>query len=226
MQLNELSDNKGARKARSRVGRGIGSGTGKTSGRGHKGQKSRSGVSLLGKEGGQMPLYRRLPKRGFHNLFRKRYAEVNIGQLQTAIDAGKLDAKKTVDGQALLEAGIVRRLHDGVRLLANGELKAKLKIEVTGASKAAIAAVGKAGGTVVLPEPKAKPDGKKARLKRERESARAKKIAAVNDPAKEAKGKAPSGKGDKAKTKAEKKTATAGGSEKKAADTPKDKSPE
>ena len=226
MQLNELSDNKGARKARSRVGRGIGSGTGKTSGRGHKGQKSRSGVSLLGKEGGQMPLYRRLPKRGFHNLFRKRYAEVNIGQLQTAIDAGKLDAKNTVDGQALLAAGIVRRLHDGVRLLANGELKAKLKIEVAGASKAAIAAVGKAGGTVVLPEPKAKPDGKKARLKRERESARAKKIAAVNDPTKEAKGKASSGKGDKAKTKAEKKTATAGGNEKKAADTPKDKSPE
>jgi large subunit ribosomal protein L15 len=223
MKLNELSDNKGARKARSRVGRGIGSGTGKTSGRGHKGQKSRSGVSLLGKEGGQMPLYRRLPKRGFHNLFGKRYAEVNLGRLQIAVDAGKLDANKTVDGPALLAAGVVRRLHDGVKLLANGELKAKLNIEVAGASKAAIAAVGKAGGKIVLPEPKAKPDGKKARAKRERESARAKKIAAVNNPAsdekkssKEAKGKASSDKGGKAK---------AGGDGKKAADTPKDKSP-
>lgn len=200
MKLNELSDNKGARKARSRVGRGIGSGTGKTSGRGHKGQKSRSGVSLLGKEGGQMPLYRRLPKRGFHNLFGKRYAEVNLGQLQIAIDAGKLDAKKTVDGKALLAAGVVRRLHDGVKLLANGELKAKLNIEVTGASKAAIAAVGKAGGTIVLPEPKAKPDGKKARLKREREEARAKKIAVAQNPPEKAKGKKSSGKGGKAKT--------------------------
>lgn len=217
MKLNELSDNKGSRKARSRVGRGIGSGTGKTSGRGHKGQKSRSGVSLLGKEGGQMPLYRRLPKRGFHNLFGKRYAEVNLGRLQIAIDAGKLDPKKTVDGKALLAAGVVRRLHDGVKLLANGELKAKLNIEIAGASKAAIAAVGKAGGTIVLPEPKAKPDGKKARAKSERESARAKKIAAVNSPPKEAKGKASSGKGDKAK---------AGGNEKKAADKPKDQSPE
>lgn len=209
MQLNELSDNKGARKARTRVGRGIGSGTGKTSGRGHKGQKSRSGVSLLGKEGGQMPLYRRLPKRGFHNLFRKRYAEVNLGQLQTAIDVGKLDAKKTVDGPALLAAGVVRRLHDGVRLLANGELKAKLNIEIAGASKAAVAAVGKAGGTIVLPEPKTKPDGKKARMKREREEARAKKIAAVHNPAKAAEGK----------------KAKAGGEKKKAADTPKDQPP-
>lgn len=231
MKLNELSDNKGARKARSRVGRGIGTGTGKTSGRGHKGQKSRSGVSLLGKEGGQMPLYRRLPKRGFHNLFRKRYAEVNLGQLQIAIDAGKLDPKKTVDGKALIAAGVVRRLHDGVKLLANGELKAKLNIEIAGASKAAIDAVGKAGGTIVLPEPKAKPDGKKARAKRERESARAKKIAAVHNPTKKAKapskeakgtsegakGEASSGKGDKAK---------AGGNGKKAADAPKDQSSE
>ena len=231
MKLNELSDNKGARKARSRVGRGIGTGTGKTSGRGHKGQKSRSGVSLLGKEGGQMPLYRRLPKRGFHNLFGKRYAEVNLGQLQIAIDAGKLDPKKTVDGKALIAAGVVRRLHDGVKLLANGELKAKLNIEIAGASKAAIDAVGKAGGTIVLPEPKAKPDGKKARAKRERESARAKKIAAVHNPTKKAKapskeakgasegakGEASSGKGDKAK---------AGGNGKKAADAPKDQSSE
>ncbi len=223
MKLNELSDNKGARKARSRVGRGIGSGTGKTSGRGHKGQKSRSGVSLLGKEGGQMPLYRRLPKRGFHNLFGKRYAEVNLGRLQIAVDAGKLDAEKTVDGQALLAAGVVRRLHDGVKLLANGELKAKLNIEIAGASKAAIAAVGKAGGTIVLPEPKVKPDGKKARVKRERESARAKKIAAVNNPAKDAKGEKSSAKVDKAK--AGKKTVKAGGNEKKAQDTPKDQSP-
>jgi len=218
MKLNELSDNKGATKNRSRVGRGIGSGLGKTSGRGHKGQKSRSGVSLLGKEGGQMPLYRRLPKRGFHNLFRTRYAEVNLGQLQIAVDAGKLDPKNTVDGKALLAAGVVRRLHDGVKLLANGELKAKLNIEVAGASKAAVDAVGKAGGKITLPEPKPKHDGKKAAAKRERESARAKKIAAVQNPAETGKDKASSGKGSKAGTK----PAKAGGSEKGAADTPKD----
>jgi len=165
MRLNELSDNKGATKNRMRVARGLGSGKGKTGGRGMKGQKSRSGVSLVGKEGGQMPLYRRLPKRGFKNNFRKRLNAVNVGRLQIAIDQGTLDAKKTVDAKALVEAGVIRRVHDGVRLLANGELKAKLTIEVAGASKAALAAVEKAGGTVVLPDPLPDGEGKKAKRK-------------------------------------------------------------
>jgi len=165
MRLNELSDNKGAKKNRIRVARGLGSGKGKTGGRGMKGQKSRSGVSLVGKEGGQMPLYRRLPKRGFKNNFRKRFNAVNVGRLQTAIDQGSLDAKKLIDAKALLEAGVIRRVHDGVRLLAKGELKAKLTIEVAGASKAAIAAVETAGGTVTVPDPVPEGDGKKAKRK-------------------------------------------------------------
>ena len=155
MRLNEISDNPKARSARKRLGRGIGSGTGKTAGRGHKGQKSRSGVSLLGFEGGQMPLYRRLPKSGFTNIFRKSYRVINVGRLQQAVDAGKLDAAKPVTEQALIEAGVITTLRDGVRLLAMGELKAKLKIEVTGASKTAIAAVEKAGGSVTLSAPAA-----------------------------------------------------------------------
>ena len=150
MKLNELRDNPGARKDRKRVGRGIGSGQGKTSGKGQKGQKSRSGVSLLGFEGGQMPLYRRLPKRGFKNYFRKDYAEVNLGGLQKAIDAGKLDAKKPVNEETLRAAGLVKGRCDGVRLLGKGELSAKLAIEVAGASKAAVEAVEKAGGKVVV----------------------------------------------------------------------------
>ena len=165
MRLNELSDNKGAKKNRIRVARGLGSGKGKTGGRGMKGQKSRSGVSLVGKEGGQMPLYRRLPKRGFKNNFRKRFNAVNVGRLQTAIDQGSLDAKKPIDAKALLEAGVIRRVHDGVRLLAKGELKAKLTIEVAGASKAAIAAVETAGGTVTVPDPVPEGVGKKAKRK-------------------------------------------------------------
>ncbi len=151
MRLNELRDTAGARKGRKRLGRGAGSGRGGTSGRGHKGQKSRSGISLAGFEGGQMPLYRRLPKRGFHNPFRKEYAEVNLGRLQKAIDAGKLDAKAPVDEKALRTAGLVNKARDGVRLLAKGEIKARLTIEVTGASKTAVAAVEKAGGKVILP---------------------------------------------------------------------------
>ena len=159
MRLNELKDNPGARRSRTRVGRGIGSGKGKRSGRGDKGQKSRSGVSLLGFEGGQMPLYRRLPKRGFTNSrFRKNYAEVNIGRLQKAVDAGKLDTAKPVNQKILRAAGLVTGRCDGVRLLAKGEIKAKVTIEVSGASAAAVAAVEKAGGKVVLPEPKAKPE--------------------------------------------------------------------
>ena len=170
MNLNQLSDIPGAYKARKRVGRGIGSGTGKTSGRGHKGQKSRSGVSLAGFEGGQMPLYRRLPKRGFHNLFRKRFEVVNLDRLQAAIDNGKLDAKKPVDRAALVAAGLVRDNANGVRLLGRGEIKAKLTVDVDGASQAALAAIEKAGGKVIVPaKPEPAPDAggksKKAKAK-------------------------------------------------------------
>jgi len=154
MRLNELRDNDGAVRERTRVGRGIGSGKGKTGGRGQKGQKSRSGVAIKGFEGGQMPLHRRLPKRGFNNIFRKHYNAVNIGRLQAAIDAGKLDTKETITLETLRNAGIVTRPRDGVRLLAKGELSAKLTIEVDGASKAAIAAVEKAGGKVIVKEVK------------------------------------------------------------------------
>ena len=150
MKLNQLRDNPGSRKAARRLGRGNGSGRGGTSGRGHKGQKSRSGVSLLGFEGGQMPLYRRMPKRGFKNPFRKKYAAVNIGSLQRALDAGRLDASMPVTEEAIQAAGLVKRRRDGVRLLAKGALKAKLTIEVTGASEAAKAAITAAGGKVVV----------------------------------------------------------------------------
>lgn len=160
MRLNEISDNKGATHARKRVGRGTGSGMGKTATKGNKGQKARSGGAVAGFEGGQMPLYRRVPKRGFHNIFRKRYVEVNLGRLQQAIDAGRVDAKKTINGQSLVEAGLVRRLHDGVRLLAKGDISANVTIEVAGASKAAVEAVEKAGGKVVLPPKDDAPRGK------------------------------------------------------------------
>ncbi len=154
MKLNELKDNEGARKGRMRVGRGIGSGKGKTAGRGQKGQKSRSGVSVYGFEGGQMPLHMRLPKRGFNNIFARDYAEVNIGSVQKAIDAGKLDSKGKVDQAALVAAGLVRGGRDGVRLLGKGELKAKLAFIVAGASKGAREAVEKAGGSVEIIERK------------------------------------------------------------------------
>lgn len=154
MRLNEIADKSGARKAKKRIGRGPGSGQGRTAGRGMKGQNSRSGVSLLGFEGGQMPLYRRLPKRGFTNPTGKRFAEVNLGRLQAAIDAGALDPKKTIDGAALIAAGLLRRVHDGVRVLAKGELKAKISIEAAGASKAAAAAIEKAGGKIIEPSKK------------------------------------------------------------------------
>ena len=176
MKLNELQDNEGAVRPRKRVGRGIGSGRGKTSGGGQKGQKSRSGVSLLGFEGGQMPLYRRMPKRGFNNPFSTNYAEVNIGTLQRAIDAGTLDAKAPVTTEVLVAAGIARKKPDGVRLLGKGELKAKLDIQVASASKGAMTAVEKAGGSVTLPAPKVKPEGKGKRrhkISAERKAARA-----------------------------------------------------
>ncbi|CAM3235186.1 50S ribosomal protein L15 [Asticcacaulis taihuensis] len=147
-KLNELHDNPGSTKGRMRVGRGPGSGKGKTAGRGVKGQKSRSGVSLLGFEGGQMPLYMRMPKRGFNNPFALKLAEVNLWRLQDAIDAGKLDAKADVDAAALIAAGVIRRELDGVRLLGEGELKAKLNLKVWSASAGAIKAVEAAGGSV------------------------------------------------------------------------------
>lgn len=158
MKLNEISDNEGARKGRMRIGRGIGSGKGKTGGRGQKGQKSRSGVAIKGFEGGQMPLHMRMPKRGFNNPFGKDYAEVNLGMIQKMIDAGKLDAKGTVDHAALKAAGLARGGKDGVRLLAKGEIKAKIKFSVAGASKGAVAAVEKAGGSVEVIAKKAKAD--------------------------------------------------------------------
>ncbi len=150
MKLNELSDNAGARKSAMRVGRGIGSGKGKTAGSGHKGQKARSGVAINGFEGGQMPLYQRLPKRGFNSRNRQDFQVLNIGRLQSAIDAGKLDAKSPITVEALVEAGVVGKVVDGVRLLAKGELKAKVDITVTGASKGAVDAVEKAGGKVTV----------------------------------------------------------------------------
>jgi large subunit ribosomal protein L15 len=152
MKLNDLRDKDGATHSKKRLGRGIGSGSGKTAGRGVKGQKARSGVAINGFEGGQMPLYRRLPKRGFNNIFAKDFNIVSLARVQTAIDAGKLDAKETVDVEALIKAGVIRRAKDGVRLLADGELKAKVAFDVAGASKAAIDKVAKAGGSVKLPE--------------------------------------------------------------------------
>lgn len=154
MKLNELRDNEGATHSRKRLGRGIGSGSGKTGGRGVKGQKARSGVAINGFEGGQMPIYRRLPKRGFTNPNGKSFVTVSLGRVQTAIDAGKLDAGATVDAAALVAAGVVRRVKDGVRLLSDGDLKGKVSFDLAGASKAAIEKVEKAGGTVKLPEAK------------------------------------------------------------------------
>jgi large subunit ribosomal protein L15 len=150
MKLNELSDNPGARPSRTRVGRGIGSGKGKTGGRGVKGQKSRSGVAIKGYEGGQMPIYRRLPKRGFTNIFAKKLNVVSIARLEQAIEAKKLDAKKAITVEALVEAGVIRRANDGVRVLGDGEAKSKLNIEVAGASKSAVEKIEKAGGKVTI----------------------------------------------------------------------------
>ena len=150
MKLHELADNEGATKKRMRVGRGPGSGKGKTAGRGIKGQKSRSGVAINAYEGGQMPLYQRLPKRGFNKPNRKAFAVVNLGLLQKFIDAKKLDIKKDITEDVLVETGIVRRKLDGIRVLAKGEFSAKVKLAVTGASKSAIAAVEKAGGSLTV----------------------------------------------------------------------------
>ena len=157
MKLNQIADNPGARKGRMRVGRGIGSGKGKTAGRGVKGQKSRTGVAIKGFEGGQMPLYRRMPKRGFTPPHQKSYQVVNLGTLQKAIDEKKLDAGKTIDAAAMQAAGLFKQVRDGVRVLGKGEIKSKVELKVAGASAAAIAAVEKAGGKIDLPpQPEAK----------------------------------------------------------------------
>ncbi|PHP65011.1 50S ribosomal protein L15 [Zhengella mangrovi] len=150
MKLNELRDAEGATHSRKRVGRGIGSGSGKTGGRGVKGQKSRSGVAINGFEGGQMPIYRRLPKRGFKNIFAKKLNVVSVGRLQAAVDAGKLDAKTIVTAESLVAAGVIRRAKDGVRILGDGDLSAKLTIEVAGASKSAVEKIEKAGGSIAV----------------------------------------------------------------------------
>jgi large subunit ribosomal protein L15 len=163
--LNKITDNPGSRKARIRVGRGIGSTKGKTGGRGVKGQTSRSGVAIKGYEGGQMPIHMRLPKRGFKNVFRLDYNVLNLGRVQTAIDAGKLDAGAKVDVSALVAAGVLRRAKDGVRLMATGEIKAKVAFEVAGASEAAKAAVEKAGGSVTVIQPKPPVEKKKPAAK-------------------------------------------------------------
>jgi len=162
MKLSDIADNAGSRKKRMRVGRGIGSGNGKQAGRGGKGQTARSGVRIKGFEGGQMPLHRRLPKRGFTNIFRLEFAEINLDRLQEAVDAKAFDVKETVTAESLVKAGVLRRSRDGVRLLGRGALKAKLNIEVHGASKSAIAAVEKAGGSVKILAPVAKDEGEAA----------------------------------------------------------------
>ncbi len=153
MKLNEIRDNEGARKSRTRVCRGIGCGKGKTGGRGMKGQKSRTGVAINGFEGGQMPIYRRLPMRGFKNPSRLNFVEINLDRIQAALDAGSLSADKTVDAVALMEAGLIRRAKDGVRLLGQGELKAKINVCVAGISKSAKEAVEKLGGSVTIMAP-------------------------------------------------------------------------
>ncbi len=152
MKLNEIRDNEGARKGRMRICRGIGSGKGKTGGRGGKGQTARTGVAINGFEGGQMPIYRRLPKRGFNNIFANKYAEINLGRLQAAIDKGVIDASKEIDAEVLVAAGVLKQSYDGIRLLGNGELTAKVTLKVAGSTEAAKAAVEKVGGQVIIAE--------------------------------------------------------------------------
>jgi len=184
MKLNEIADNAGARKGRMRVGRGIGSGKGKTAGRGVKGQKSRTGVSIAGFEGGQMPLHMRLPKRGFRNPFAKKLVEVNLWRIAQAIEAGKLDAKKPIDAAALIAAGVIRRERDGVRILGNDPIKGKLEITAHSATASARKILEDAGGKLTLTaKPKAEPSAK--RLARSKNKNRA-----ANDEAKAAKGQA------------------------------------
>lgn len=211
MRLNEIQDRPGATSAKKRLGRGIGSGLGKTSGKGQKGQKARTGVAIKGFEGGQMPLHRRLPKRGFNNLFARHYNEINLGKVQKAIDAGKLDGKSPITADALVAAGVIRRKHDGVRLLGSGEITAKLAFEVTGASQGAIKAVEAKGGSVTILAPKETkpkaPKGKWAKAQAQRgDAAPTEAKAESGKPEREAKadkdqkaGKDKAGAGAKAK---------------------------
>ncbi len=166
MRLNDVKDNPGSRKTRVRVGRGIGSGLGKTAGRGGKGQTARSGVAINGFEGGQMPIYRRLPKRGFNVPFPKKYNEINVGNIQAAVESQRIDGAKLITEMVLVEAGILRRKHDGLRLLGEGELKSKLTFEVVHATAKAKAAVEAAGGTVNVLVPKVDADAEAKRAKR------------------------------------------------------------
>jgi large subunit ribosomal protein L15 len=209
MKLNQIADNPGSRKSRHRIGRGIGSGSGKTGGRGGKGQTARSGVAIKGFEGGQMPLHRRLPKRGFTNIFALKLNEINLGRVQQAIDAGKLDPKVDVDGALLVNAGILRRARDGVRLLGDGELKTKLNFVVHGASKSAVAAVEKLGGTVkILAPPKQKKEAEPKKARAEKPEAAPEGEAKAEKPKKakaEAKAETKAGDGDAPKAKGGKK---------------------
>jgi large subunit ribosomal protein L15 len=211
MRLNEIRDRDGATKAKKRLGRGIGSGLGKTSGRGTKGQKARSGVAIKGFEGGQMPLHRRLPKRGFNNIFAKKYNELNLGRIQEAVDAGRLDGRKPITVGALKDAGLIRREKDGVRLLGHGEIKSKLAFEVTGASGSAIKAVEAAGGTVTLKSITGRERPAADQIKADRRAAKRDAVAArtqaKSGKAAKAEGEqpaaAPEAKPDKTKAKAE-----------------------
>jgi large subunit ribosomal protein L15 len=165
MKLNEIAPQEGSVRERRRVGRGMGSGMGKTSSKGQKGQKARSGVAIKGFEGGQMPLYQRLPKRGFNARVANDYAVINLGKLQQFIDAKKLDTKNTIDEAALVQSGLVRRVKDGIRILGQGELKTKVTLNVTGATKSAIESIEKAGGTVEIIDKSVKPvERKKAKV--------------------------------------------------------------
>lgn len=201
MKLNQIRDNRGARQAPKRLGRGIGSGLGKTSGRGGKGQTARSGVALNGFEGGQTPIYRRIPKRGFNNIFRREFQELNLGALQRAIDANKIAPEETITAAALVKAGVIRRAKDGVRLLGEGTLKTGVTIEVAGASKSAAAAVEKAGGKIIVINPVREGVAKDVAAKQAR---RAKRQAKNAPPAaKAASDKPAGGKKDKGKDKGE-----------------------
>jgi large subunit ribosomal protein L15 len=195
MRLNEIRDRDGATKAKKRLGRGIGSGLGKTSGRGVKGQKARTGVAIKGFEGGQMPLHRRLPKRGFNNIFAKKFNELNLGRIQAAVDSGRLDGKKPITVEALKDAGLIRRAKDGVRLLGHGEIKSKLAFEVTGASGSAIKAVEAAGGTVTLKSITGREAPAADAIKAKK---RAEKREALAQKAKGKSGKAPKAEGEAA----------------------------
>jgi large subunit ribosomal protein L15 len=200
MRLNAISDRPGATKAKKRLGRGIGSGLGKTAGKGTKGQKARAGVAIKGFEGGQMPLHRRLPKRGFNNIFAKKLNEINLGRIQQAVDAGVLDGKKPITVAALKEAGLIRREKDGVRLLGNGELKAKLAFEVTGASQSAIKAVEAKGGTVTLKSITGRERPAADKIKAERRAA--KRAAKAAPKGRKAKGEEAEGGDEEASAKA------------------------